>query len=280
MNPRWLDFVVRHRPRRSDHLFAASFTPMGHRGAAGLAPENTLAAIRAALELGVDFEIDVSLCASGEVVVMHDEVVDRTTEGTGTIEAMSLDALKALHIEGAHRIPTLAEVLQLARGRALVNIELKTTQHKARLMRAVLRAVRAYSAEDAVIFTSFDPYLLEEAKKQAPAVLRGQIYSRFDDTDLAQYKRVVLRNLLLNQRAQPDLLMVEQSLVDGAYLERAHGLGYRVFAWTVNEVQDMKHLIDLGVDGIISDRPDRLRSIDGLNENSRLEPYFKTPGSP
>lgn len=258
MLERVLQRLVRHNPRRTDHLFGQNFTPMGHRGASGLAPENTLASVRAAIGLGVPFEIDVALCASGEAVVLHDDTLDRTTDGCGPVNAMGLDALKALNAGDGERIPTLAQVLETARDRVLVNMELKTTRHRERLVRTVARTVRAHSAEDQVIITSFDPYILQRCRALAPGITRGQIYSTFEDVDLERYKRFALKNLLLNHRAQPDLLMVEHSMVDAAYLERMQGLGYRVFAWTVNDVPRMRDLVSLGINGIITDHPDLL----------------------
>ncbi len=99
---------------------------IGHRGAAGHEPENTLLSLNKAVELGCDMtEIDVHVCASGEVVVIHDEEVYRTTNGTGFVSQMSLDALKALDAGKGESIPTLEEVLSALKGRIQLNIELK-----------------------------------------------------------------------------------------------------------------------------------------------------------
>lgn len=99
---------------------------VGHRGAAGHEPENTLRSFRRAMELGADMvELDVHLCGSGELVVIHDETVDRTTDGTGEVAKMTLDEMRALDAGKGERIPTLQEVIDLATGRMDINIELK-----------------------------------------------------------------------------------------------------------------------------------------------------------
>jgi len=99
---------------------------IGHRGAAGHAPENTLASFRKAIELGLDMtELDVHVCASGELVVIHDENVDRTTNSKGWVSKLSLTELKRLDAGAGETVPTLAEVLDLLKDRIMLNIELK-----------------------------------------------------------------------------------------------------------------------------------------------------------
>ena len=99
---------------------------IGHRGAAGHAPENTLLSLNKAMELGCDMtEIDVHICASGEVVVIHDDVVDRTTDGTGAVSELSLDELKSLDAGKGEKISTLNKVLSSLKGRISLNIEFK-----------------------------------------------------------------------------------------------------------------------------------------------------------
>src|SRR3990172_151413 len=117
---------------------------VGHRGAGGYAPENTLASFRKALELKVDmFELDVRLCRSGEVVVLHDETVDRTTDGSGAAGDLSFSQLKKLEAGRGEKIPTLEEVLELAAGKCGVNIELKGENTEQPVAGIIARSVAA-----------------------------------------------------------------------------------------------------------------------------------------
>ena len=263
-----IDFLVPHNPRATDHRFPAKTTAMGHRGAAGLAPENTLSSFRVAQKYGMGFELDVTMCGSGEVVVIHDDTLDRTTNGTGQVSEIDLDSLGKLDAgayfgEGfeGEPVPTLAQVLKEFGGKELINIEIKSAKPPEPLARAVVELVEQHGLEEAVIITSFDPHILQEVRRANPAIIRGQIYCDFKTSDLPWYKRIALRNLLFNSRTQPDLLMVGKSMVSPSYLKRQHERGYRVFVWTVNERADMERFVQMGVDGIITDRPDLLSEV-------------------
>jgi len=246
---------------------------MGHRGAAKLAPENTIEGFRVAQEQGMGFELDVTLCATGEVVVIHDDTLDRTTEGKGAVSGTSLADLKALDagsffsedFKGA-AVPTLAEVLEEFGGKVPINIEIKTTNPPGPLAKAVVALVEKYELVEKVIVTSFNPYTLQEVRWANPDIVRGQIYCDFKTSQIPWYKKILLRNLLLNAKSQPDMLMVAKSMVDAAYVQRQHDRGYRIFVWTVNERDEMDRLINLGVDGIITDRPDLLNEALGLTK--------------
>jgi glycerophosphoryl diester phosphodiesterase len=261
-----MDFLAPHNPRSTDHRFPAKVTPMGHRGAAKLAPENTLAGFRVAQEHGMGFELDVTLCASGEVVVIHDDTLDRTTDGKGAVTGILLTDLKGLDA-GAHfsegfagePVPTLDEVLEEFGGKVTINIEIKTMDPPGPLAKAVVALVEKHDLVEQVILTSFDPTILEEVRLANPAIIRGQIYCDFKTSELPWIKKFLLRNLLLNAKSKPDMLMVGKSMVNPAYVKRQHERGYRIFVWTVNEPSEMEGLISMGVDGIITDRPDLLK---------------------
>lgn len=260
-----------HSPRPTDALFPDPFTPMGHRGARGLAPENTLAAFNVALAHQMGFELDTTLCATGQLVVIHDDTLDRTTTGVGPVAEAPLSSIVTLDA-GSHfhpsfageRVPTLDAVLQVYGRRALVNIEVKAGKgaDSAALAQAVVDLVEAHDLVHAVIVTSFSPFVLEEVRKRNDAIARGQIFGTFAGADLAWYEKALLRNLAFNRRARPDLLMVEHVLATPEWVERRHAQGYRVFVWTVNDPEDMRRLITVSrVDGIITDRPDILRRV-------------------
>lgn len=245
-----LDRLVPHRPRRFDRLFGEKPAIVAHRGGAGIAPENTYAAFDAAAELGVPFELDVHMTKSGELVVVHDDTLERTTAGVGPVVDLTTEAIDRLGV------PRFSDVLERYASRVRIDVEIKTGPKRNRRATAVVRAIEAAGAVDDVFITSFDPRILEAVKIANGALCRGQLIARFEETDLAWYKRVALRNLLLNKRAEPDLIVAQHELIDREYFDRLKARGYGVLAWTVNDPAVMKRLASLGVDGIITDRPD------------------------
>lgn len=276
-----------HRPRDTDALFE-EFTIQAHRGGAELAPENTMAAFDRAVELGVGFELDVMLSADGVPVVFHDDALDRLTNGEGPLAAQDLQLLRGLdaglHFDEAfvgERIPTLDEVLARHGHDVVINIEIKSTKgaDNEALAREVVRTVHHRGLQDRVLVTSFSPFLLEAIRREDPELARGQIYSRFEGAkSLRWIEKVLLRNLAFNRRALPDVLSVHESMVDARYLRKMHRRGYRVFAWTVDDPARMRELIELGVDGIITDRPDLLLEVAaGVGPPPRVR---RAPGSP
>lgn len=257
-----------HRPRPSDHLFPEAVTVMGHRGARGLAPENTNAAFAVAADLAVPFELDTMMCGSGELVVFHDDTLDRTTDGSGALASTSLSDLRGLdagsHFGGAFAgepIPLLSETLDRFGQQVLINIEVKggPGAPSAELAGAVVSAVDAAGLTDRVIVTSFNPFILAEIRAQRPEILRGQIYGTFRGSGLKWYERVLLRNLAFNRRVVPDLLMMESAHATAGRIRRLKRKGYRVFVWTVNEEAEVRKMLEYGVDGIITDYPDRVQ---------------------
>jgi len=239
---------------------------IGHRGAAGLAPENTHAAFLAAASLGVPFELDVTLSATGEVVVIHDDTLDRTTDGAGYVDETPWCALSGLDAgswfgpsHAGEPLPELGEVLRHFGPQVVVDIELKSPRDPALrqpLAEAVCRLVAEAGLVDRVFVTSFDPYLLEGVRAESPDIRRGQLFGSFDGADLNRMEKFVLRNLLLNGKAVADLLVAEATILRRGNVQRWRRMGYRVLAWTVNDPQEMRRLVDIGVQGLITDRPD------------------------
>ena len=126
---------------------------------------------------------------------------------------------------------------------------------------AIIDLIERKGLEKQVFITAFNPYILEVFKKRKPSLFRGQLYGTFKKAKIAFYKKIILRNLILNSKADPDILGVEYDLVDADYVKKYHALGYRIFVWTVNKPEDMKRYIKYGVDGIITDYPKRLNEI-------------------
>ncbi|MBU0493177.1 MAG: glycerophosphodiester phosphodiesterase [Chloroflexi bacterium] len=237
---------------------------IGHRGAGGLAPGNTLAAFQVALDLDIDgVELDVHLCRTGEVVVIHNFTVDATTNGTGRVKDLSLAELQALDA-GSHfaprfageRIPTLAQVFDLVGDRLLVNVELKSFSLRTDGLEAeVIRLIREHGLEQLVLVSSFNPFSLWRTRRLAPALELGLLY--------AHNLPMPLRRAWLAFLSHPEALHPDYPMVDEALMDRARARGQEVNTWTVNEPADMRRMIALEVHGIITDRPDVLLEIAG-----------------
>jgi glycerophosphoryl diester phosphodiesterase len=237
---------------------------ISHAACKGHAPENTLAGIRAALDLGADaIEIDVHLTADGVPILLHDDTVDRTTDGTGDVREMTLAQVKTLDA-GAHsfegrfcgeRVPTLQEVLELARGRALLVAEIKQRA----IERPVVDVVRKLGAAGDVMVWSFQPAVVAAMRALAPEIPCGQLWSE-RDPDPARMCAVALAGNA--QAVSPHFSFVTEALV-----RRCLTRGLTVYTWTVDEPDDIRRVADCGVDGICSNFPDRVRNVMG-GENS------------
>lgn len=222
---------------------------IGHRGAAGYEPENTLRSFKAAVSLGADMvELDVHVCASSEIVVIHDETVNRTTNGSGTIANLTLNELKALDAGIGEKIPTLAEVFSTMRGSVGINIELKGKGTSDSVHDFITRAFkRGEWRLDDVLITSFDWRMLGRMRELSEETRLGPL--TYEDMEGA-----------LTTAAELDAFCVNPHhiRINTAYMNRAHEAGLRVYPWTVNIPADIQRLSKLDVDGIISDYPDRI----------------------
>jgi len=247
---------------------------IGHRGAAGLAPENTLPAFAAGLEVGVDMmELDVWRTRDGEVVVMHDENVERTTDGRGRITEMTLAEVKTLDAgyrftpDGGRTypwrgqgvtVPTLVEVLTaFPETRFLIEIK----DGRPGMARAVLAAVDEAGARDRVMFGSFHDSVLQELRALAPGVPTGYGWNE-------ALRLFIFTKLGLGAFVPPaaDALQVPDTWrglrVATVGLQRvARDKGVALHVWTVNDEQDMHRLIGVGASAILTDYPDRLQAV-------------------
>jgi glycerophosphoryl diester phosphodiesterase len=240
----------------------------GHRGGAKIGPENTVLAFARALAAGADgFECDVRLSADGLPVVIHDPTLDRTTDRTGPVGALTAEALARVdatcHFQPAAPayaatlvvgVPTLLSVLEQF-PRARVIIELKDTREA--LARAVAGIVGALAAEDRVCVGSFNRAVLEMVRAIAPAIVTS--------ASLPEAQRTLLRSWLpplprIGAAPYRALQVPERSgrvrVAQPAFVRQAHREGALVQVWTVDSPADVDRLLGYGVDGIISDRPD------------------------
>lgn len=216
---------------------------LGHRGASGAAPENTLRAFALAAEAGADgIELDVQPSADGVPVIMHDETVERTTDGRGRVADLTYAALAALDAGAGERVPTLEEALTLARGRLFVDIEIKDPG----IEPAVAALVARLEMAEQVAVSSFYPASLAGMRAAAPHLARWLLSVDWSPEVLATALELGAAGVA------PHHPRIDDELVATA---RARGLA--VVAWTVNAEPDLRRLLALGVDGLISDYPAR-----------------------
>ena len=235
---------------------------IAHRGFSGAAPENTLVAFKRAMEVGSDMiELDVRLSKDGQVVVIHDDVLNRTTNGAGKVSDYTLEQLKQLDAGAwfgaqfaGERIPTLQEVLELARGRILLNIEIKSGDlgryDIKDLAQRALQEVERAGMENQVLFCSFDPQALQWVQEKNPRAPTALILNKKWDFP---HEVTGGKNFTL--------LSVRKSVLTPSNLSRAKQKGLKVYVWTLNTEDEMEEFVKLGVDGIITNYPDRLIKI-------------------
>jgi glycerophosphoryl diester phosphodiesterase len=228
----------------------------GHRGASRYAPENTLSAFQTAFDQGAPaIELDVMLSADEELIVIHDATVDRTTNGSGKVNELSIDSLKKLDAGSKfsdkyvnERIPTLGEVLDLTGKKFLVNIELKNYHAPGdNLVEKVVNLVIARNMEDSVIFSSFLPTNILKIRRFLPNVpsallTLGGIIGKLEISPFFRW-------------LSPKFIHPEYQLIDEKFIQREHAHHRRVNVWKVNEETDLRRFVKADVDGIITDDP-------------------------
>ena len=247
------------------------FLVIAHRGGRSLGPESTLYTFQHAVDLGTDvLEMDVQSTKDGHLVVLHDRTVDRTTNASGPVENYTLAELKKL--DAAYRwspdngrtyllrnkdikIPTLAEVFE-AFPETRMNIEIKDP--KANVIPSLCRLIRDHHMSNKVMIASFDGSALKEFRSMCPDVATS---AGFTEAFLFYY----LQKMRLESVYSPDALALQmpetrgdRQVVNRRFVEAAHDRNMRVHVWTVNDVDSMKRLLKMGVDGIMTDYPDRL----------------------
>ncbi len=233
-----------------------------HRGSSAHAPENTLAAFELAVRQGADaIELDAKLTADGQVVVIHDQTVDRTTDGSGKVSDLTLAELRALdagsHFDVSFRgepIPTLEEVFQAVGPVLYINVELTNYASPTDpLPDKVAELVRKYQLEDRVLFSSFNPLALFRIQKLLPDSPAGLLALPGRG---GAWARSWLGRLVPHQSLHP-----EQGDVTPALIRRVHRSGRKIFVWTVNEPEVMRRMFAWEVDGIFTDDPVLARQV-------------------
>lgn len=255
------------------HPFWSGEAPrvIAHRGGRGLWPENTLYAFRNAAALGVDvIEMDVRRTADGELVVIHDPTVDRTTDGSGAVEAIALAALRGL--DAGYRftadggttfpfrgqgivVPTLAEVFA-ALPRSRMNLEIKTPGPA--MAQPLCDVVRQHGMASRVAVASFDQAAMDTFRSACPEVATSA--TKDEVVRFVGLSKVFLAPLFAPraQALQVPERLAGLAIVTPGTVRDARRLNLRIEVWTVNETADMERLVGLPVDGIMTDYPDRL----------------------
>ncbi len=246
------------------HLFA-------HRGASGEAPENTLIAFERAWQAGVSYlETDCHATSDGEIVLQHDATVDRTTDGEGPVSGHSYAKLQRLDAgyrftpDGGATFPFRGQGLRILRlaelirtfPEARINLEIK--QADPEIVGEVARIIRTADAANRFLLTAEEDAIMERIRSACPGTALGtsrkgvvEFFEALREGRIATYRPA-------GQALQIPRSVFGEDLITPASIEAAHSLGLRVHVWTVNEPTEMRELLDLGVDGLMSDFPARL----------------------
>ena len=226
---------------------------IAHRGASSYAPENTFAAFDLAIQMGVShLELDVHSTLDDHVVVIHDDALDRTTNGSGPVMHQPLAALATVDAGSwfgeqfsGERIPLLADVLERYRGRAHVHTEIKG--RSSHLVERTMDLVRAHGMADQVTITSFQKARLEETRAYAPELPTGWLVAEASDAILAEARALGLTQLC-----------PKADTVTPALVRRLHDEGFVVRAWGVATEPLMHRVVQAGADGMTVNFPDKL----------------------
>ena len=222
---------------------------IAHRGAKGYEPENTLKSFQKALDLNADgIELDVHLSSDGDIIVIHDETIDRTTNGKGLVNNFSLAELKTFLIDEKYQIPTLNEVFDLVNKKCLINIELKGLGTASK----VVALIEEYIADknwnyDHFIVSSFEWNMLQETSNLNSNIAIGVLTE--EDID----KALAFAELIKAKAINPDY-----QLLNAENVKQIQEKGFLVLPWTVDKEEDIQRIKSYKVDGIISDFPDKL----------------------
>ena len=245
-----------------------------HRGSGGNAPENTLVSFEMAIEAGADIlEMDVHATRDGHIVVMHDEMLERTTDGAGSVSAITLTELKRLdagyrfspdkgkthpYRGKGIRVPTLQEVSE-GFPRTPFNIEIK--QSEPRIEQSVFELLKKVGHAEITLLAAEKDYLIERIRS-----LDARFPTNFCDSEVLEFLQRLNQNNLEDYTPSGRALQIPEMYYDVPVLTRdsleaAHRMGIEVHVWTVNEEADMRRLLKMGVDGIMTDYPERLTRV-------------------
>ncbi|MFE4488144.1 glycerophosphodiester phosphodiesterase [Bacillus altitudinis] len=228
---------------------------IAHRGSSSAAPENTIAAFDVAVEQGADYiELDVQMTMDQHVVVIHDDTVDRTTNGNGLVKSYTLDQLKKLDAGSwfdqqytNERIPTLQEILERYSQRIGILIEIKHPKRQIGIEKAVARIINRFAYSRHIIIQSFDVHALQRIKAFAPS-LRTALIIKPDAFKLTKRK-------LTTYSSFANCLNMKKTMINRWWIDRIHTFGMDVFIWTVKDQKTAARIKKYPIDGVVTDNP-------------------------
>jgi glycerophosphoryl diester phosphodiesterase len=234
---------------------------IAHRGFSGHAPENTLVAIRQAIEVGADMvEIDVTVTSDGHVILLHDETLDRTTDGQGLPTEKTLDEIRRLDAGSwfgpdyaGEKIPTLSEALETVKDRILINIEIKSEALEHGVVPKVAALIVEHGMLDRVVVSSFSPEALRLMKITDPAVITATLFNKELHTDRDPLEIIM--------EVGSHGFNISGKRLTAEMVERCHKHGIPVAVYTVNEPSEMRRLMELGVDAVFTNHPDLMLEV-------------------
>ncbi len=249
---------------------------IAHRGASGdgLAPENTLAAFEKAIQIGIDVvEVDVHATLDNRVIVIHDATLDRTTDRLGVVKELTFQEIRQADAGSwcgtqfkDERVPALEEVLDLARHRALVLIEIKADY----LAERVLQTIVEMDAVSQVVIQSFNQQTIKRIKLLEPSIPTALLMGNLPTTPSRVRARKIVRDVLAMGANSVGLW---HNVITPALLEEMRRRALSVWTWTVNEEIAMRDLIQMGIHGIITNYPDRLNHVlEDLEDEGLVQP--------
>jgi glycerophosphoryl diester phosphodiesterase len=249
-----------------------SFISIGHGGAGGLAIPNTLRSLQLALDLGVDMvEFDIRSCKD-EIILLHEDDLSHMAGGNGIVSQLAFDEIKSQNFCKDDRVLTIGEAIDLIKGHALMNIDLKVTGCECTL----LEIINQKGVLGDVLISSKSSTSLQMLRRYSNSVMTGISYpeDRGNASNRPVLKPIVAFALQLMkwflpyhvihmiQRAQANATMLHAKVVSRHAVEVIHSHHYKVFAWTIDELSFMKHIKSMGVNGIASNRPDYFSKVD------------------
>lgn len=243
------------------------FILIAHRGASGYAPENTLPALRKAMELGANYlEIDVHQSNDGQIVVIHDSDIDRTTNGSGSIKDMNINELKRFDagswfdpVFAGTTIPTLQDVINILEPNVNLIVEVKgNSEDYPGIEENIIRIVNQNNIGSQVILKSFSIDVLERFKTLAPEIRRLYVLVlHFSGLKFTIDKWISFTDIYENPSGA-QYFQVHRWFINRSLIEGAHANSIKIIAWNVNTVEEIEAMLQLGVDGIETDYPDRV----------------------
>jgi glycerophosphoryl diester phosphodiesterase len=224
---------------------------IGHRGAMGHEMENTLASIQKAMDLKVDMvEIDVFKIKTGELVVFHDETIDRLTDQSGFIEDFTHHQLSQIKLTSGDSIPLLSEVISLVQGKIPINIELKGLETAETTWEVIQQSLNENITLQHFLISSFHFNELEKVRKLHPNIAIGVLTEQFSEEILAFAQKINAFSIHINHE-----------VLDISTLQSIQNKGFKVYVFTVNEIKSIEKFKKMGVDGIFCNFPERMNHV-------------------